>query len=447
MVPQTPHFDPAHITTLDPVQHHKPHTAPLLIVEQSPALEGESLLLGAKNATLVIMLSLILTRGKSVLRNVPANDDVLHIIQLLEKVGAVIVFDKETNILEVDTNGLDGYQVELDIMKKTRASVLAMGPLLARFGQADIAFPGGDVIGARPIDYHIKNFEKMGVSITETGERITAHTEHVTSRNLLLEYPSVGATENLMMFATLISGTTRIINAALEPEVFDLIAILKKMGARIDVSVPATITIIGVETLRPVEHTIIFDRLEAGALLVAGAITGGYVHLPQAPAHAMGMFLMKLQEMGHTILIHPSGMGVKIKATKNPRAVNIKTAPYPGFPTDLQAYTMAALTLAQGTSKVHETVYENRLIHARQLVEMGAQIEVTHYDTAIIRGVEELYGTHVIASDIRASCALVLAGLAATGTTTIAGVHHWKRGYQGLEDKLRALGANISLQE
>ncbi len=446
MVPQTPHFDPAHVTTLDSVVHNKPHAA-LLVVEQSPALEGESLLLGAKNATLVIMLSLILTRGKSILRNVPANDDVIHIIQLLEKVGAIVFFDKDTNILEVDTSGLDGYEVELEIMKKTRASVLAMGPLLARFGKADIAFPGGDVIGARPIDYHIKNFEKMGVSITETGERITAHTEHVKSRNLLLEYPSVGATENLMMFATLIPGTTKIINAALEPEVFDLIAILKKMGARIDVSVPATITIIGVDALDSVDHTIIFDRLEAGALLVAGAITGGYVHLPQAPAHAMGMFLMKLQEMGHTILIHPSGMGVKIKATKSPRAVNIKTAPYPGFPTDLQAYTMAALTLAQGTSKIHETVYENRLIHARQLVEMGAQIEITHYDTAIIRGVEELYGTHVIASDIRASCALVLAGLAATGTTTIAGVHHWKRGYQGLEDKLRALGANISLQE
>ncbi len=447
MVSHTPYLDSSHSGIIDPNSHHKSNAIPLLIVDQSPALEGESLLLGAKNATLVIMLSLILTRGKSILRNVPANDDVLHIIQLLEKVGAVVVFDKEENILEVDTTGLDGFQVQLEIMKKTRASVLAMGPLLARFGQADIAFPGGDVIGARPIDYHIKNFEKMGVSITEIEERITAHTEHVKSRNLLLEYPSVGATENLMMFATLISGTTKIINAALEPEVFDLIAVLKKMGARIDVSVPATITIVGVENLRPVDHTIIFDRLEAGALLVAGAITGGYVHLPQAPAHAMGIFLMKLQEMGHTILIHPSGMGVKIKATKNPRSVNIKTAPYPGFPTDLQAYTMAALTLAQGTSKVHETVYENRLIHARQLVEMGAQIEIAHYDTAVIRGVEKLYGTHVIASDIRASCALVLAGLAAIGTTTIAGVHHWKRGYQGLEDKLKKLGANISLQE
>lgn len=440
------HFDPALVTTLEVTQHAKP-TVPLLIVEKSPALEGEASLLGAKNATLVSMLALLLTNGKSTLRNVPANDDVLHIIQLLEKVGAQVTFDVEHNIVEVDTTHLDGYHVDLEIMKKTRASVLAMGPLLARFGKADIAFPGGDVIGARPIDYHIKNFEKMGVVVDETEERIFAHTQQVKARNLLLEYPSVGATENLMMFATLIEGTTKIINAALEPEVLDLITVLQKMGARIDISIPATITITGVASLQAVDHTIMYDRLEAGALLVAGAITGGYVHLPQAPAHAMGMFLMKLQEMGHTILIHPSGTGVKIKATSNPRAVNIKTAPYPGFPTDLQAYSMAALTLAQGTSKVHETVYENRLIHARQLVEMGAQIDVTHYDTAIIRGVEELFGTHVIASDIRASCALVLAGLAATGTTTIAGVHHWKRGYQGLELKLRALGACITLQE
>ena len=426
---------------------HVSPSVPLLVVHKSDSLEGESALLGAKNATLVIMLSLILTKGRSVLRNVPANDDVIHMIKLLERIGATVVFDTNEHVLEVDTTNLDGHTVELEIMKKTRASVLAMGPLLARFGKANVAFPGGDVIGARPIDYHLRNFEKMGIEIHEVGEVISAQANDIVSRNLLLEYPSVGATENLMMFATRISGTTKIINAALEPEVLDLIAVLRKMGARIETAVPATITITGVDELKPVDHTVIFDRLEAGALLVAGAITGGYVHLPQAPAHAMGMFLMKLQEMGHTILIHPSGKGVKIKGAKNPRAVTIKTAPYPGFPTDLQAYTMAALTLAQGTSKIHETVYENRLIHARQLVAMGAQIEIPHYDTAIIRGVEELYGTHVIASDIRASCALVLAGLAAVGTTTIAGVHHWKRGYQGLEEKLRQLGANITLQE
>lgn len=446
MILKTSHAGVASGGTID-TSHAIQQSVSLLVVNKSEALEGESELLGAKNATLVIMLSLILTQGRSVLRNIPANDDVIHMISLLERIGAQVAFDPYTHILEVDTTNLDGYTVELEIMKKTRASVLAMGPLLARFGRAMVAFPGGDVIGARPIDYHLKNFEKMGIVIHEAGEVISAQAQTVISRNLLLEYPSVGATENLMMFATRIPGVTKIINAALEPEVLDLIAVLRKMGARIETAVPATITITGVDELKPIDHTVIYDRLEAGALLVAGAITGGYVHLPQAPAHAMGMFLMKLQEMGHTILIHPSGKGVKIKGTKNPRAVTIKTAPYPGFPTDLQAYTMAALTLAQGTSKIHETVYENRLIHARQLVAMGAQIEIPHYDTAIIRGVEELYGTHVIASDIRASCALVLAGLAAVGTTTIAGVHHWKRGYQGLEEKLRKLGANISLSE
>ncbi len=419
---------------------------PYLAVDQSPPLEGEALLLGAKNATLVIMTSLILTKGVSILRNIPANDDVIHMIQLLEKLGAKIAFDPNTNVLEVDTRALEDYHVPLEMMKMMRASVLVMGPLLARFGKAEIAFPGGDVIGARPVDYHLINFQKMGVVIEQHGQVVHGHTQHVKARNLLLEYPSVGATENLMMFATRTPGTTRIINAALEPEVFDLIAVLKKMGARIQVDAPATITITGVEELKPVEHTVIFDRMEAAALLVAGAITGGYIHLPQGPAHSMGMLLMKFQEMGHTILIHPSGTGIKIKATKTPTAISIKTAPYPGFATDMQAYMMAALTLAQGMSRVQETVFENRLMHAKELSKMGAQIDVVH-DTALIRGVEQLYGTHVIASDIRASCALVLAGLVAEGRTTISGVYHWKRGYQGLEGKLRALGANITLYE
>lgn len=419
---------------------------PYLAVEQSPALEGEANLLGAKNATLVIMTSLILTKGVSVLRNVPASEDVINMIQLFRDLGASVQFDSITNVLEVDTRSLEDFYVASEMMKKMRASVLVMGPLLARFGKAKIGFPGGDLIGARPLDYHLTNFEKMGVVIEERDHMMDAHTQQVKARNLLLEYPSVGATENLLMFATLTPGTTRIINAALEPEVFDLVTVLKRMGARVQVDAPATITIIGVKDLKPVDHTIMFDRMEAAALLSAGAITGGYVHLPQGPAHAMGMLLMKFQEMGHTILIHPSGTGIKIKATKNPQAVHIKTAPYPGFATDMQAYMVAILALAQGTSRVQETVFENRLMHAKELSRMGAQIDVVH-DTALIRGVERLYGEHVIASDIRASCALVLAGLVAEGQTTISGVHHWKRGYQGLEDKLCALGANVKLHE
>ena len=418
-----------------------------LVVKQSFGLEGQVELTGAKNAALVIMASLLLAKGKSVLYNIPASEDIFNMIQLLQELGATVVFHEKEKCVEVDTTYATGYKVSADLMGKMRASILVLGPLLARMGCAELASPGGCVIGDRPIDYHIKNFMKMGVEVKENNEVLHASVKTLQHRNLLLEYPSVGATENIMMAAVLTQGTTRIINAAFEPEVFDLIEVLKKMGAYISIEVPATIKITGVERLRPVEHAIIFDRLEAGALLLAGAITGGYVIVPEAPAHAMGLFLMKLQEMGHTILIGSNGKGVKIKAVKKARAVNIKTAPYPSFPTDLQAPMTAALVVAHGISVVQETVFENRLMHIRELVKMGAQVEVAHGSTAHIRGVDALYGAQVIASDIRASCALALAGLVANGTTTITGVHHWKRGYDALEKKLRSLGADIMLCE
>lgn len=418
-----------------------------IMVEQSLGLDGEVMLNGAKNSAMVNLLSLILTKGKSVLHNVPASEDVRNIMELLKELGATIAFDQDTHVVEVDTTHLEGTYVSAEIMKKTRASILAMGPLLARFGKAHLAFPGGDVIGARPLDYHIKNFEKMGVSFSENNQEIIATTDILKNRNLLLEYPSVGATENLVMAATLTQGVTRIINAALEPEVFDFLDQLKKMGAQIEIEVPMTIKITGIEILQPVVYSLMYDRLEAGSLLLAGAITGGYVSVPQAPAHSMGLFLMKLQEVGHTVLIGKDGIGVKIKATKNPQAVDIKTAPYPGFPTDLQAPFMAMLACARGKSMVREAVFEHRLMHARELVKMGAQIETAQYDLAVIYGVTELYGASVIASDIRASCALVLAGLTAHGVTTITGINHWKRGYDSLEKKLRHLGATIELYE
>jgi UDP-N-acetylglucosamine 1-carboxyvinyltransferase len=417
-----------------------------LLLEQSLGLSGEVSLNGAKNATLVIMTSLILTKGISRLSNVPALEDVYNMVGLLRDLGATVTFVPEENFLEVDTTHLNGTEISSDMMKKMRASILAMGPLLARFGKAKVSYPGGCVLGARPIDYHLKNFEKMGVFVKESKQDIHVSTKKLVCRNLLLEYPSVGATENLVMAATLTEGVTRVINAALEPEVFDFIDVLKKMGAQIEIEVPATIKVTGVKKLNPVEHSIMNDRLEAGSLLLAGAITGGYVSIPEAPAHSMGLFLMKLQEVGHTILIGKNGIGVKIKATKNPQAVSIKTAPYPGYPTDLQAPLMAMLCLARGKSEIHESVFEHRLVHSRELVKMGAQVDVNH-DRAVIHGVEELYGANVIASDIRASCALVLAGLAATGTTKITGIHHWKRGYESLEKKLQHLGATIELYE
>lgn len=415
-----------------------------IAIEQSSCLQGTLELVGAKNAVLVIIASLLLTKGKSRLTNVPASDDVLQMITLMRSLGAEVFFYPHEHLLEVDTSSVTKFQVSAEIMKKMRASILVMGPLLARFGRADIAVPGGCVIGTRPIDYHLKNFKKMGVHIEECGDYLTARADLLHAHRIVLEYPSVGATENIMMAATITPGTTTLINAALEPEVFDLIALLKKMGAKIAIEAPATIIIEGVASLNPVEHAIIPDRLEAGALLLAAAITGGSLHLPHAHAYSMDVFLMKLEEMGHELSVGAQGVGITLKATKEPRAVSFKTAPYPGFPTDLQAPFMAALCLAQGTSTVEETVFENRLLHVRELQKMGAQIKVEH-TKAMVTGIDKLYGASVIATDIRASCCLVLAGLAAEGSTIMTGIHHWTRGYEGLEQKLTKMGGKVTL--
>lgn len=413
-----------------------------LKIEHSPRLHGECSLVGAKNAVLVIMASLILTEGKSKLTNVPNSDDVLQMMKLLQDLGAEVSFDKTTHTLEIDTSFLVRYQVKKEIMKKMRASVLVMGPLLARFGKADIALPGGCVIGTRPINYHLSNLRKMGVTIHIEGEYLFAHAPKLLPHRLILEYPSVGATENCMMAALGAKGKTHIINAALEPEVLDLLAVLKKMGASIAIEPPATIVIEGNTPLKPIEHAVMYDRLEAGSLLLAVAITGGNIILPQAPASVMDVFLMKLQEMGHHVEIGEGGIGVTFKATRSPKAVSFKTAPYPGFPTDLQAPMMVAQCLASGRSIIDETVFENRLLHVYELQKMGAQIKIDG-NRAIVTGVDELYGAPVIASDIRAGCALLLAGLAAKGITTISGVHHLSRGYESIQKKLKAMGAAI----
>jgi len=414
-----------------------------LHIEQSLNLKGEVTLVGAKNAVLVIMASMLLTSGKSRLSNVPASSDVLQMIKLLEQLGALVAFDQDAHVLEIDTTPVNKFCVSSEIMKKMRASILVMGPLLARFGRADIAQPGGCVIGTRPIDYHLKNFVKMGVIIEQSGEFLNARCDAMQPKKLVLEYPSVGATENLMMAATLTRGTTQIINAALEPEVLDLVVVLQKMGAKISILPPATIQIEGVEDLHSVEHSIIPDRLEAGALLLAAAITGGEISIPDAPAYALDVFLYKLEEMGHFIEVGANGVGVKLRATKNPKAVSFKTGPFPGFPTDLQAPMMAAQCLAEGTSVIEETVFENRFLHVRELQKMGAQITVEH-NKATVKGVESLYGAQVIATDIRGSCALVLAAMVAKGATTMTAIHHGKHAYESLEKKLASIGARIT---
>jgi len=417
-----------------------------LSIHNSPVLSGTLSVVGAKNAVLVIMASLVLTRGTSILHNVPASNDVIQMIALLKSLGARIEFDRHHHKLTIDTAEIKKFQVSPDIMKKMRASVLVMGPLLAQFGKAEIALPGGCLIGQRPVDYHLKAFARMGAEIIENGSYVSAVASQLESTRIVLEYPSVGATENIMMAATSTGGVTTIINAALEPEVLDLIEVLKKMGAHIQIKPPATIEIAGGYELKPIEHTVLSDRLEAGALLLASAISGGSISIPNAPAYAMDLFLYKLEEMGHRIDVGHQGVGITLHAAQQPRAVSFKTGPYPGFPTDLQAPMMVAQCVAEGESVIEETVFENRLLHVRELQKMGAQIEVNH-NKAIIKGVDELYGAGVIATDIRASCALVLAGLVAQGTTNMTGLHHWRRGYEALEIKLQKIGARIAVHE
>jgi UDP-N-acetylglucosamine 1-carboxyvinyltransferase len=411
-------------------------------LEKSPPLRGSVPLIGAKNAVLVTMASLILTRGKNRLTNVPFSEDVKHMIRLLELLGAHVEQNKQDHILIIDTESIKMAPIGDDIMRKMRASILVMGPLLARFLEAHVALPGGCVLGARPIDYHIQAFKKMGVQFSQADDFLHAHAVKLEAVEHVLSYPSVGATENIMMAATLAEGTTRIVNAALEPEIFDLIVVLKKMGAHIEIKPPAVIEITGVKKLETIDHEIMYDRLEAGTLILAAAITGGAINLPDAPAASMTVFLSLLEEMGHSVTIGSDGVGIQFRATTLPRAVSFKTMPYPGFPTDLQAPMMAVLCRSSGTSVVHETVFENRLMHVRELQKMGAQI--THDgQVATVIGVDELYGASVIATDIRAGAALLIAGLAAEGTTTLSGIHHLTRGYDDIVSKLISLGGRV----
>lgn len=415
-----------------------------IIVTQSAPLIGEISLSGAKNAVLAIMASLLLTRGTSILRNVPAIEDVKQMILVLESLGAIVIFDTERNILEVDTTNLENHPLAQESVKKFRASLLVFGPLLAQFKSVKIAMPGGDAIGARPIDYHIKNFVKMGAQAYQDAEFLHGFATTLQAQRFVLDYPSVGATENLMMALVLVQGESWIVNAALEPEVLDVIEVLKKMGAQIDVVSPAMIRIRGVDSLKPVDHEIIYDRLEAASLLIAAAITKGDIFIPEADVFAMELFLMKLEEMGHIITLGKHGKGVRLQATQNPKAVSFKTGPFPGFPTDLQALMMAAQVTAEGSCDIVETVFENRFLHVPEMNKMGAKITASgHF--AQLQGCKELLGAQVQATDIRAACALALLGLAAQGQTKVLhGVHHWKRGYETLDEKLRSLGAQIA---
>ncbi|RAV17367.1 UDP-N-acetylglucosamine 1-carboxyvinyltransferase [Paenibacillus contaminans] len=411
-----------------------------IIVRGGKRLSGKVKVSGAKNAVLpIIAASLLSSDGESVIHDVPHLDDVMTMMQVLRQLGANIVYDRET--MRVDATKIVSCEGTYDLVRRMRASFLIVGPLLARMGRAKIALPGGCAIGTRPIDQHLKGFEAMGATIELGQGYIEAKVDgRLRGSKVYLDVASVGATENIMMAAALADGTTIIENAAKEPEIVDLANYLNAMGARIRGAGTGVIRIEGVEELHSVTHTVIPDRIEAGTYMVAAAITGSSLYIEGALADHMMPVISKLQEMG--VVINEDENGLHVSAPDPLKAVDVKTLPYPGFPTDMQSQMMALLLKADGTSIVTETVFENRFMHVDAFLAMNAQIKVEGR-TAVVGGNNRLKGAKVCATDLRAGAALILAGLAADGETEITGIHHIDRGYVGIVSRLQELGADI----
>ncbi len=402
-------------------------------------LTGEVQVSGAKNAALPIIAATLLAPGAFRFSNVPVLMDVTTIGNLLERLGATAERDGDRFV--VDTTVLHGTEAPYDLVKTMRASVLVLGPLLARMGRARVSLPGGCAIGARPINLHLAGLEKMGARITIDHGYVEAAADGLTGARIVLDTVTVTGTENLMMAATRAVGTTIIENAAREPEIVDLANLLKAMGAEISGAGTDTVTIQGGGDLKPAEHRIMPDRIEAGTLAVAAAITKGDVLIRGARAEHLDAVLNKLREAGADVAVQPDG-AIRVKADRRLRSVDARTAPYPGFPTDMQAQFMALMSVSDGLSVITETIFENRFTHVAELRRMGSDIKIQG-SNAIIKGVSDLSGAPVMATDLRASASLVLAGLAARGETEISRVYHLDRGYESLEKKLEKLGARI----
>ncbi len=401
-------------------------------------LNGTVTISGAKNATLPIMVATLLAAGKSTLRNVPDLRDVATLSKLLKVLGAKIEFRK--NVMTLDMAPVDKWEAPYELVKTMRASVYVLGPLVARFGQARVSLPGGCALGPRPVDLHIKGMQALGADVEIEHGYIMAKAKRLKGARIHFDISSVGATGNVMMAATLAQGTTRIENAAREPDIVALAGFLKKMGARITGEGTDTIEIEGKENLSPAEESIIPDRIETGTIMAAAAITGGRVKIEGCIPEQVGAFTVKLKEAG--VDVEEGGDFISIKAPGRVRSVDITTAPYPGFPTDLQAQMMALLSVAEGTGIITETIFPDRFNHAPELKRMGADIKVDK-NVAVVTGVKKLSGAPVMATDLRASAALVIAGLVAEGETKISRVYHIDRGYELFEKKLSGLGAQI----
>ncbi|MDO8962611.1 MAG: UDP-N-acetylglucosamine 1-carboxyvinyltransferase [Methylophilus sp.] len=414
-----------------------------LIIEGGAKLNGEVRISGAKNAALPILCAGLLAETPLVLTSVPALKDVASTIKLLDTMGVKVT--QEADKVTLDASEVASFEATYEMVKTMRASILVLGPLLARFGSARVSLPGGCAIGSRPVDLHIKGLQAMGAAIHITHGYIQASSLHLPNRRLqgaryYMDMVTVTGTENLMMAAALAEGTTILENAAKEPEVVDLAECLNKMGAKITGAGTDVITIEGVEKLSGASHNIVCDRIEAGTYMVAAAMTGGKVKLLNARADLLDAVVEKLRDAGATVTHDDNS--ITVESNGKLKAVNIRTAPHPAFPTDMQAQFMALNSVAEGVAKVTETIFENRFMHVQEMQRLGADISIDG-NTALVKGVEFLDGATVMATDLRASASLVLSGLVARGETVIERIYHLDRGYEYLEEKLTQLGAKV----
>jgi UDP-N-acetylglucosamine 1-carboxyvinyltransferase len=412
-----------------------------MIVVGGKTLNGEVAASGAKNSALKLLFASLLAEGRHVFHNVPELKDIESSAQLLESLGCTVTRKGKT--VTVVVTPPKTVEAHYDLVRKMRASILCLGPLLTKYGQAQVSLPGGCAIGTRPINLHLEGMKAMGAEIELRQGYVHAQAKRLKGADILFEFATVGGTENVMMAATLAEGVTTIENAAKEPEIVDLAQYLNKMGAKVEGAGSSIIRITGVDRLHPAEHTVIPDRIEAGTLLIAGAISGGQVTVRQCVPEHLDALILKLRESGFTIDTDSADRSMTVRATRSFRGVDVTTAPHPAFPTDLQAQFMSLMTLAEGTSVITETVFENRFMHVQELLRLGADI-TPKSRVAVVRGKPGgLMGAQVMATDLRASASLVLAGLAAKDETTISRIYHLDRGYEGLERKLSQLGASI----
>jgi UDP-N-acetylglucosamine 1-carboxyvinyltransferase len=411
-----------------------------IVISGGEPLNGDVWISGAKNAVLPILAASLLADGPVSISNVPHLHDVTTTMELLGQMGVSLEIDERMRI-NIDPRTTNRYFAPYDLVKTMRASILVLGPLVARFGEADVSLPGGCAIGSRPVDLHIKGLQALGAEVTVENGYIKARAKRLKGARIVLDLVTVTGTENIMMAAVLAKGTTVIENAAQEPEVVDLANCLISMGAKIGGAGTATIVIDGVDRLNGTSYDVLPDRIETGTFLVAGAISGGRVMAKRARPETLDAVLQKLEDAGADITVGEDWVQLDMHGRK-PKAVDITTAPYPAFPTDMQAQFTALNAVAEGVGVITETVFENRFMHVHELHRLGADIRLEG-NTAIIQGVESMTGAPIMATDLRASACLVLAGLAAKGDTTVDRVYHIDRGYENIEEKLSTLGAKI----